>query len=126
MTEVHEISGRQSRELLKTYTRDLRCELTPDEVRERGEELAQLHAELRDLEAEKKKAMAAFKLRLDDIKRQAAEKAHDVRTHTEERPVECELWADYLREVRSLVRTDTGEEIRVDGLTDDDRQRSMI
>lgn len=120
------LSIHQSRELLKTLTRDLRCELTPDEVRERGEELAQLHAEVAALEAEKKAAMAVYKDRIDDLKDFTGRKAHDVRTHTEERPVEVQVWADYVRDVRSTVRTDTGEEIKVEALTDEDRQRSMV
>lgn len=114
------------RETLYEVKRDLRCQLTEEEVNDRGQELARMHGRYGRMLSEHKAAKAKMRDDEKDLEMLISGKAYDVRSKTEERVVECEWQADYDRQLAVLVRTDTGEEIKTRELTEDDRQRSML
>lgn len=73
----------------ETFVQSLRCELTAEEKVRKSVELAEGVREIERLEAEKKASAQAIKERIDGRKLENTNLAYDVRTGTEERPVEC-------------------------------------
>lgn len=73
----------------EVFVLPLRCELTADEKVRKSVELADGVKELERLEAEKTANAKTFKDKIDQRKLENTNLAYDVRTGTEERPVEC-------------------------------------
>lgn len=110
---------------LRTLTRDLRCDLTLDEVRAKGEKLARQQAELDLAKAEHKHQKSLMADAEKELGTDISSTAYDVRTRSEERPVTCTWYADYARDRAILVRDDTGVELERRTLTPDERQMEL-
>lgn len=104
----------------------LPCRLTSDEENAKGKELAALHTKLQVLEQRKK----AFN---DDIKSQIAGAeanistlSQQIGTGIEHRDVNCFWRYDQPQPGdKTLVREDTMEIVRIDEMTDDDKQAEL-
>ena len=115
--------------------RKLMCQLTDDEQRMRGIDLASMHKELFELNDEKREL--AQKIKKATIKREML--AVVVKNKHEERDVVCTLHPDYAADSMTIRRTDTGDivcirqldysdkhsELPMDGLHDDEKEHPL-
>lgn len=115
----------EERHTLRSLTRDLRCDLTLDQVREKGEHLARQSAEQDLLKAKNKAEKTAMAEAEKEKAAEISRTAYDVRTRSELRAVECEWQADYGRDRAVLVRLDTGAELERRTLTAEERQMEL-
>jgi hypothetical protein len=98
---------------IRNINRHLPVNLSDDEVRVRGIELANLAKRHIDLQDEKKSTAKAYKDQIDAVNSQIIELKDVVRNAVEIRAVECERRYDtYLGRV-TTVRKDTGDVIEV-------------
>lgn len=114
----------KARDVLHTFETDLYCDLTLDEVRERGESLAQL---LEKIRVEKDSLANDTKERKQQIKlleERMAILGEATRFRREKRMVTCEVVALGNGMVNE-IRTDTGEVIRNRKLSDSEAQMTM-
>jgi hypothetical protein len=90
----------------------LPCDLTSEELEQKGQDLATICEEISQVEAEKSDTAKQFKERLERLEAKKSVLARQVKTRSEEREVEVHalLLVDD-RTVRT-VRTDTGETVR--------------
>ena len=104
----------------------LPVELTPDEVRAKGVELAARVDEMYAIDVERKEAAAAIRERRADVEAQVIELKGEVRSGREYREVECRLEPDFQAGVMQIVRVDTGEFVRSRPLSPDERQPALF
>lgn len=106
-------SKRQDRPLPQTAAKEnLSCELTPDELRERGCTLAALIKAHAAAEAEKDLITKQHKTRVDAAAGKVAEMARIVDERKEDRMVDVLTVHDPYRATHETTRLDTGEVIR--------------
>ncbi len=109
----------------KGGTAYLSCKLSREEVHTSGKSLA---------EAIQRKAMC--EARLDEVKAQVKGEITQaegdiakfqalVSTEREYRMVSVDICFDFARGVKETIRTDTGEIVKTEALTDEDRQREL-
>jgi hypothetical protein len=103
-------------------TRILDCNLTRDELVERGEKLVLLLEELDGLEAEKKKTNDRIKVKVTGIEATVSDLSSVIRRKKEERDVEVEIRLDWSRKIEETVRLDTWEIIETRTLTSQELQ----
>lgn len=105
------------------FDRELPVQLTDDEKRQRGMELARAENELSEFnDRERKSKLAELKAKESDIKARIARLAGIVTTGAEIRRVMCRGEADYTNSRVLLYREDTGERIGDRALKDEERQ----
>jgi len=100
-------------EEVKNYreTRHLRCYYTNEERLRMSDQLASSNQNLSQLEEEKKSIASEYKSRMDNIKANISRLADNIRAGYEERPVEVRVKFHFPADnVKTCVRTDTGEE----------------
>lgn len=109
-----------------TQTRDLLCELTDDEVRERGQKIAALELSQARSDDEEKSRRKLWKTRYEDVQSEIRELSHEVDSRRQLREVHCviEWHMDSKREV--IVRPDTGEIVESNPLTAKQLQSEMF
>ncbi len=105
----------------KILTLPLPCILTEDELRERGDSLATLTAEIDVKEDEKKASAKAFKDELDGMNERALILSKAITTKTEERPIECRKEYNLKKGVWKIVRMDTAEVVEAGTMTEEER-----
>lgn len=103
----------------------LPCQLDAQEVLLKSKSLAQLLCDKSNVEIEKKDANADFKRRLDVIETRVCELGLEIRTGREYRDVPCIERADYADNRVEIIRTDTGEVVRMRALEVHERQESL-
>jgi hypothetical protein len=108
------------------HYRDLRCELSDDEVAERADLLAQFEAEREKTERDKGTASATFRAELKRLAEEITVRAGQVRDHAEQRSVLCIEKIDRPSNLAELVRTDTGEVIRRRSLSETETQGELL
>jgi len=108
-----------------TESRFLRVPLTPDEQRERGQQLARAFAELADAQARHKTARDHQKDEENQIEGRIAKLASIVREGFEERAVPVEMRIDVGLGMVEEVRTDTGEIVKTREATRDDKVKAQ-
>jgi hypothetical protein len=107
------------------FTKDLICNLKPEEVAAYADDLAQLIDRGASTEAEFDGVKKAWKGKIDDIKREVMATSTKVREHKELRLVKCVRELDFgAGEVRE-VRTDTGEILGTRPISDTERQKEL-
>lgn len=122
MAELHNGLEKSTR----TSIRNLRCRLTAAELRERGEQLAELAKEVEDLEEEKKVIAKQKKDEIDHVKVQLVKRRDAVRFGAELRDVPCTWYSDFNRDQIVLVRDDTNEEVTREPMPDSWRQGAFL
>lgn len=107
----------------------LPCQLTPDEVRARGEKAAMLYAERDEVEQDYERAKEIRKERIGSIDSRISQHMQEVRTrqeHRDVRVVDRENFDDKHNPQVETVRLDTGELVRSRPMTDLERQGKLL
>lgn len=107
-------------------TRNLPVELTKDEIRLRGEELARKHAEWDEVESARKAADKEAKGKLERIEAESKELANNIRTGREYRDIEVREVKNTDTLTMDLVRVDTGEVVESRPLRADELQVGLF
>lgn len=109
----------------EAVTRSLICELTLDEQRERGAELANAITAERELAQEKKEVLNNFKAREQQLSIRTSQLHQVVETRREYREVDCHEWHDYKAGKVYVVRDDLGTIPETRHMTATERQRQL-
>jgi hypothetical protein len=111
----------------QTHLRWLRCDLSPDEVADRADMLAQVQHQYDTRKAEAALAAREAREALKALDAQRYALASAVRDRAEYRDVECQDQAspDHPHELL-VVRLDTGEVVHRRPMTEDERQRRLF
>jgi hypothetical protein len=111
--------------LIKTVTRNVPCRLTEDELRQRGDSLAEV-VESRHAE-EKRQAdlKSQMKARITELEAKQTQLAIAISRKEEYRDVSCDIFGDPTHDTATVVRRDTGEAIEKRPLTDAERQKAL-
>ncbi len=108
------------------YSERLKCELTAQEISEAAKSLAQANQRLSRLEDEKKQVDSQLKADMSVCEAEINRLSGWICTGSEFREVECIWMLDYPEtDKKTLIRKDTGEEVRTVAMTDEDRQMSL-
>jgi len=106
--------------------RQLRVNLTNDEIRERGKIAAKLVGEIGTLQDEKKQSAKHYVAEIDSRQTQVKHLSYTIDSGFEERDVTCLVMLDSPQVgLKTTVRLDTGEEVETEAMTDSDRQRTL-
>ena len=89
--------------------RNLPVRLTEEELQRKGQELSEVIEKHAEIDSERAGIAKQFKDKLETLDDKARELAKQIRTKTEERPVEVHQRKDQLNATVDLYRTDTGE-----------------
>lgn len=106
-------------------TRSLPVKLNADEVRAKGEHLAQLRKEAGDVKDEAKSVASLHKAKLDSVETAANHLARDIRDRSELRNVTCYEIPEYAANVVRLHREDNGELVETRAMRIEERQSSL-
>lgn len=107
-------------------TRFLQVPLTSDEIRERGEQLANLIKERDELEVEQKATRDRMKSAMDSVEGRIHRIARVVNERVEERSVQVELRCNLALGLVEEVRIDTGEIVTSRAATKEDKLRAQV
>lgn len=110
----------------KTVQRNLKCDLTHEEQRVKGLEMAESMSMARDTEKEKADANKGYDEELKAHKGRAAGLAQILRQGWETRPVECEQVLDFKENKFIVRRKDTKETVEERALSEEERQVSFF
>jgi len=103
----------------------LRCKLTAEELMARGNEMAEASAEIATLEDTIASVKKEYQAKIDAKQARINELTATIMSKSESRIIKCER--SYLFNSGKVVekRTDTGEEINVRDMRDEERQMDM-
>lgn len=104
---------------------ELRCELTAEEQRLKGIQLADLDQKIAAKQEQKKLQNELITDELKDLSRQVAEIALEVRQGWEERQIPCLATYDYALAKVVTCREDTGQVVDERAMTEDERQTTF-
>lgn len=110
---------------VEKVTKNLPCKLTEAELKDFGRKLAVKCEDIAAEESRQKDQKSEMKARLDGMESERAQLAIVVRRQEEQRDVECTETFDYELGKVTIVRTDTGDEIRVRPMTTEERQQVL-
>jgi hypothetical protein len=107
----------------KRITLSLRCEYSDLELAEKRDELSTVICRQGEVEQRKAAINREFKEELDGLYSRASELAHQIKARSQDRAVECvtEFHKPNIGE-KTVIRLDTGEMVRVEVMTDEERQ----
>lgn len=103
----------------------LPVKLTPDELRAKGEKLAELIGQAEVLKTEAKDKAKDYRETLEILSEETGHLASVVRAKAEDRDVECIVEKDFDRGVIETVRQDTMETVSTEPMSEQDRQDVM-
>lgn len=109
----------------KKLSRNLKCTLTPDEVRTYGMELARANAARDEAEERKKEVDAQLKAEIESHQTRGLNLARKINNGYEYRDVECEMDGNYKTNTVMIRRLDTNEIIETRAMTDEERQTHL-
>jgi hypothetical protein len=107
------------------FTRDLKCELSREEVEERAQEAASILERRDQKEADAKEEAKRRKNEIAQLDLEHRILSSEVRSKTTTRPVECERVYDYDAGKVTEYRSDTGEKLHSRNMTDSERQKDL-
>jgi len=110
---------------LKFVTKELPVQLTQEELMEKAKELAKLQQDKASAEEQAKSAAATFKDRIASAQSSISMLSRDICNGYEYREVKCQYEFDWSAGKKRLVRTDTGETIKTEPITQNDRQGDL-
>lgn len=110
---------------LTRLTRRLPVELTEDERRAKGDELARAVGERADVDVARKEAAASFKEQLEIVDDRISLLSEELRSGSEQRDVEVREEFDRSRYSVNIIRCDTDRIVEVRPATEEDRQRGL-
>lgn len=105
----------------------LPCKLREDEVREAGKTLAESLRRRDEIEEGRTAINKKMKAEIAEVEGTIASTQDKVASETEYRHVECEVryFFGRGRGEKDFIRTDTGELVRTENVTDEDRQTKL-
>ena len=106
-------------------TRQLKCALTEDQLKQRGTALAAYVHRLHELEAEKKNEAAKLNNKIGSVELAMDRVAIEISERAEYRDVEVTREKDFGRGVEEVIRQDTGEIIETRVLQPQERQGEL-
>jgi hypothetical protein len=111
---------------LKKTNLSLRCEFSPEELAAKAEALANATVELQELREQKRNVVAEFGELIKEVEGRARALSKAYRSKGENRFVECAVLLDTPeRSKKTIVRMDLNQTVRVENMTDDDRQDEL-
>jgi hypothetical protein len=117
MGEKAEVPGRMG-----SLVMWLPCRLTEGEVKEAGKTLAESLRRLDEAEERKKAFHSGIKSEILKIMGDVEESRSKVSTETAYRNIQCEVLFFFKRGEKEFHRTDTGELVKTEKITDEERQ----
>jgi hypothetical protein len=108
-----------------TITRTLPVKLTEAEIQQKANALAEKVDEQAVVKTLAKGAAADYKKRLEDLTADASALSRQIRSRSEDRPVECIESPDYHRGMMDISRIDTGEVVDSRQLSYEERQQEL-
>ena len=111
---------------VKTTTEYLKCILTDDEFREYSSTLARKYSDIQELESQKKAITSDFASRINSATEETSRLARIIQNKCEYRNVDCEILYNYDKGIVTVIRLDTGEEVKSRAMTSDERQKKMF
>lgn len=121
------MKGKQIMEANKRSKELLECDLTSEELIEKGNELSKKNQEITRLEDEKKSVVSDFKARIDACHSKIGILSQAITTKKESREVECELqYNTPITGVKSLIRLDTHTSEKEMVMTQDEKEDLFI
>lgn len=108
------------------WKENLTCKLSRDEVVKKGDLAAALHAEIEQLEGDRKSAAASIKGRIDAKKAELRDAMRAIASGEEVRSIEVTEDRDYRTNTATVKRVDTGAILRTRGLRSDERQEELF
>lgn len=111
---------------VRKVVKELRCDLTPEEQRIKGQRLAHQEKEIYDLRHSAKKSAEDFKERIDLATRQMTGTASVLRNGYEYRAIECDEIHDYSTGTVRTKRTDSKETIDERPMNEQERQMTFM
>jgi len=112
---------------IQKYKERLECVLTPEELQQKGRELAEQSQSQQRLEEEKKAIVSDFKAKGDACTSAIGVLSLAISTRREYRQVDCELrYNEPQSGMKTRIRMDTKETIRSEQMTDDEKQDLFI
>jgi hypothetical protein len=108
--------------LKKTAQRRVTCQLTDEEQREKGQQLALACVQRTEIERERAETMKTYKERLDAVALEMAKHTKALRSGTEVRQIAVLELFDYNDGTVTITRKDTGELIEKRDMTQEERQ----
>jgi phosphorylcholine metabolism protein LicD len=116
---------RGGKKTLKTLSEDLPVDLTQDEQRETGAQIASLIDELATHAAHEKQVKSSLKARKDELTSRVTAMSMRLNQKKKLAPVEVRVEADFREGVVRYYRTDTNAEIRTRPLEATERQEPI-
>lgn len=113
-------------EPITKITRNLKCDLTPEEWEAQAMRHAEVEQGMRSLEAQRKQVTADLKAQKEALDAELERIGHKVRTKTEYREIECEQQMWPREGVVVVIRLDTGDEIERRPMFDSERQLELV
>ena len=110
---------------LKLINKELPVQLTQEELMEKAKELAKLQQDKASAEEQAKSAAATYKDRIASAQSNISILSRDICNGYEYRQVPCQWEFDWSAGKKRLVRNDTGETIKTEMITQDDRQADL-
>jgi hypothetical protein len=107
------------------FVEKLPCELTRDEKLNKADQMAEHLKTRAEVELEAQTAAGTFKRQLKELDRAIGDRAEEVRSGVEYRPVECACRDRFRDNQVDVVRLDTGEIVRSRPMTLQERQGSL-
>ena len=108
------------------YTEFLRCEFSDEEITQAAKDLAKANQMKSTLEQRKKEVDASLKADIESQNSTIARLAQMISVGFEYRDVECRVDLDTPEAGRkTIIRLDTGEEVKVVLMTDQDKQMAL-
>jgi hypothetical protein len=107
-------------------TRFTQITLSPQEILERGRQLAQAHAEQDELNSREQKFKASLKVDRTELEKRIQDLALAVRTGSESREVTVITELDHRNGIATERLEGTGEIVAKRALTSDERQLSLL
>ncbi len=112
-------------QIFNTFKENLKTQLTEAELKEYAKTLSEKYLEHGQLEADKKGVVAEYKAKTDILEGQLSLLSQKVSTQHEWRDVECHWAYNWKSDRKCLIREDTGEIVREDKITQQDRQKLL-
>lgn len=110
----------------RTITREIKHTLGEPEKMKYGKYLAEKISERDQIALDKKEAMSEFKSRLDNVMADINSFSEALNTGFEMREVKCEVFFNLPSPgKKTIVRMDTGEEIGIENMTEDEKQEEL-
>jgi hypothetical protein len=111
----------------KRITEFLPVEFTQDELDEKREQLSSTVLKYDDVEDEKKRIAKGYTEQLQGLRGDMRRLSKDIRRKNENRTVDCVArFHDPTPGMKTIVRLDTGEVVRTEGMSHDERQENMF